>query len=54
MMPGKCPLLLQCLKALSRIGRGEKQSQEDSEIGKVCSVCFVPEFYGYSKPWRPA
>jgi len=46
---GKCPLLLECARALSNIGKDDAGKQRASKINSVCAVCFVPEFYGYAK-----
>ena len=46
---GKCPLLLECVRALSDIEKNEAGKQRASKINSVCAVCFVPGFYGYAK-----
>jgi len=46
---GKCPLLLECSKALSNIEKNDAVKQRINKINSVCAVCFVPEFYGYGK-----
>jgi len=46
---GKCPLLMQCTKALSHIEKQTASKQMVNKIDSVCAVCYVPEFYGYGK-----
>ena len=46
---GKCPLLLECSKALNMMEKNEARKQGITKIDSVCAVCFVPEFYGYGK-----
>ena len=46
---GKCPLLLQCSKALSNMEKQMVSKQKVDKIDSVCAVCYVPEFYGYGK-----
>ena len=49
MIPGKCPLLLQCSKALGDIAKQATPKQRVDKIDSVCAVCYVPEFYGYGR-----